>query len=83
MTKTNLPLRMRVGWFIHVMPVLVAGIATRPSFAEDWGAYSLVPASAPALVLEAVGTGTRAAMVVSIGKPAGTANLKWVITPKQ
>ena len=62
--------------------VLVAGTATRPVLAEDWGAYSLIPASAPAFVLEAVGSGTSEGTVVSIGKPAGTANQKWVITPK-
>ena len=62
--------------------VLVAGIATCPSFAEDWGAYAIVPASAPALVLEAVGSGTSEETVVSIGKPAGTANQKWFITSR-
>ncbi len=80
--KTNAPLRSGVRQTIPVIAVLVAGIATRPSFAEDWGAYSIVPASAPALVLEAVGSGTSEGTVVSIGKPAGTANQKWFITPK-
>jgi len=78
--KTNAPLRPRIRRGIHVMAVLVAFIETRPALAEDWGAYSLVPASAPALVLEAVGSRTRAGTVVSIGKPAGTANQKWFIT---
>ncbi len=82
MTKTNSPLHLRVSRLIHVMAVLLAGIATHPSFGEDWGAYSLVPASAPELVLEAVGTGTSAGTVVSIGKSTGTANQKWIITPR-
>ena len=33
-------------------------------------------------MLEAVGSGTAEGTVVSIGKPAGTANQKWVITPR-
>ncbi|MBV9467891.1 MAG: RICIN domain-containing protein, partial [Abitibacteriaceae bacterium] len=49
---------------------------------EDWGAYSLVPASAPSLVLEAVQAGTNEGTIVSIGKPSGTPNQKWVIVPK-
>ena len=42
--------------------------------------YSIVPVSAQAMVLEATGEG--AGGVVSIGKPAGAANQKWLITPK-
>ena len=61
---------------------LIAGAAANRSFAEDWGVYSLVPASAQALVLEAVDSGTNEGTVVSIGKPAGTPNQKWVIAPK-
>lgn len=48
--------------------------------AEDWGAYALVPVSAPAFVLESAGTGDGAG--VSIGKPAGAAHQKWTITPQ-
>ena len=42
--------------------------------------YSIVPVSAQAMVLEATGEG--AGGVVSIGKLAGAANQKWLITPK-
>ena len=42
--------------------------------------YSIVPVSAQAMVLEATGEG--AGGVVSIGKPAGAANQKWLITLK-
>ena len=52
------------------------------AFAQDWGAYTLVPVSAQALVLEAVDSSTNEGAVVSIGKPAGTANQKWIILPK-
>ena len=67
---------------VLVVAFMMAGIAVRPSTAEDWGSYAIIPASSPALVLEAVGSGTADGTVVSIGKPAGTANQKWVITPK-
>jgi gluconolactonase len=62
--------------------IVVGTMAGRTSFAEDWGAYALVPASARSLVLEAMGSGTSEGTLVSIGKPAGTANQKWVITSK-
>ena len=80
--KMTLPLHFDFRQLIHMITVLLAGVAVRQSFAEDWGADALVPASAPALVLEAVGSGTSEGTVVSIGRPAGTANQKWVITPK-
>jgi enterochelin esterase-like enzyme/sugar lactone lactonase YvrE len=62
--------------------VAFTSVVTNRAFAEDWGAYSLVPVAAPAMVLEAVGSGSDEGTVVSIGKPAGTANQKWVITSK-
>ena len=73
------PRRLQVGRLIRVMALLAASNATCSAIAEDWGAYMIVPASAPALVLEAVGSGTDEGTVVSIGKPAGTANQKWII----
>ncbi len=79
--KTSLP-RPRAGRIMFVLAVLIAGTMTSPSFAEDWGAYSIVPASVPSLVLEAVGSGTDEGTVVSLGKAGGTANQKWVVTPK-
>jgi enterochelin esterase-like enzyme/sugar lactone lactonase YvrE len=62
--------------------LLLALVLSRPALAEDWGAYSLVPASAPGMVLEAEESGTTAGTIVSIGKPAGTPNQKWIITAK-
>lgn len=50
--------------------------------AEDWNAYPIVPVSAPGLVLEAVGAGTSEGTVVSINKPSGAANQKWVVSAK-
>ncbi len=50
--------------------------------AEDWGAYSIVPASAPAMVLEAVDGGTTEGTIVSINMPADKAHQKWIVVPK-
>ena len=83
MKKTSLPIESSTWRIIQLIVVLFVGVATcSNSFAEDWGAYALVPASAQAMVLEAVGSGTNDGTVVSIGKPAGSPNQKWVITPK-
>lgn len=49
--------------------------------AEDWGAYQLVPVSAPDYVLEVTGA-PDAGAGVSIHKPAGSAAQKWLIHPR-
>ena len=90
MKNSHLLTTRRTRRVIHVIAILgtavwaslLPGGGTRPAFAEDWGAYALVPASAPTLVLEAVDSGTSEGTVVSIGKPAGSAHQKWVIVPK-
>ncbi len=56
---------------------VLALAAPAPANADDWGAYSIVPASATAFVLEARGPGT----TVSIGEPADAATQKWIIKP--
>jgi len=60
-----------------VLPALVHRVR-----AEDWGAYSIAPVSAPALVLEAASSGASEGTVVSIGTPSGAASQKWTITAK-
>lgn len=71
---------------IHLLLVLAANFMTHSSasFAgsEDWGLYSIIPVSAPALVMEAVDSGTTDGTTVSLGKPSAAANQKWVILPK-
>ena len=67
---------------MHSLAVLFTGVLTGQSLGEDWGLYAITPASAPALVLEAVGSGTTDGTVVSIGKPVAAANQKWVIASK-
>ncbi|MES2595240.1 MAG: RICIN domain-containing protein [Verrucomicrobiota bacterium] len=51
------------------------------SFADDWGMYQIVSASAPEFVLE-VGGGTKEGDAVSVQKPRGTPNQKWIFDPK-
>jgi hypothetical protein len=58
-------------------------LATAPGFAEDWGFFSIIPVSAPRLVLEAVVSGTAEGTVVSISQPTTEANQKWVVQPKR
>jgi gluconolactonase len=81
-TRTISPLRPKARRILHVLAILVAGNITSPAFADDWGAYSIIPASAPSLVLEAVGSGTDEGTAVSLGMPTGAANQKWVVTSK-
>ncbi|MDB6075194.1 MAG: SMP-30/Gluconolaconase/LRE domain protein, partial [Verrucomicrobiaceae bacterium] len=64
-----------------LLAALCAALATHHSHAGDWGAYTLIPASAPTMVLEAVDAGTADGTIVSIGKPAGKSNQKWSFTP--
>ena len=62
--------------------LLLSLLVATSALADDWGAYSIAPVSAKAMVLEAVGSGTTDGTPVSINKPAGTPNQKWIITPK-
>ena len=73
---------MKLNLASYLIAALVAATLSNHSLAEDWGAYSIIPVSAPKMVLEAVGAGTADGTAVSINKPAGTPNQKWVITPK-
>lgn len=82
MNRTSLPIKSRSTRATRLIAALFAALATSNSLAEDWGEYSLVPVSAQLLVLESVDAGTMEGTVVSIGKPVGTANQKWVITSK-
>lgn len=51
--------------------------------AQDWeGSFTIVPVSAPEMVLEAVGAGTAEGTAISLGHPSAKANQVWVITSK-
>jgi sugar lactone lactonase YvrE/enterochelin esterase-like enzyme len=79
--KTPKITRAKIGWISSF--ILFTGLLPGQSApAEDWGAYALIPASAPAMVLEAVGAGKEEGTIVSIGKPANASHQKWIITPK-
>lgn len=68
--------------FPFLLALAACCIAIAPSRADDWGAYAIVPVSAPAMTLEAVGAGTTDGTAVSIGKPANAPNQKWLLTAK-
>lgn len=61
----------------------IAAVTTATALADDWGAYSIAPVSAPGMMLEVVGAAVSDGAVVSIGNPSGAANQKWVIAPKE
>src|SRR6187402_2290583 len=79
------PSRRSAGATYSLLAAWFLGSLAGRALADDWGAYSIVPAGAPGMVLEAVGApGVPIAegATVSIGKPAGSANQKWVMVPK-
>src|SRR5580658_3680339 len=82
MNQTDLPTKSRIRWILPLVAALFACVLSSRSFADDWGAYALIPASAPGMALEVVGSGTDEGTLVSIGRPNGMANQKWFITPK-
>ena len=74
--------RLKLSRIILLVAAVSFGFVANRTFAEDWGYYSVIPVSAPSLVLEAVDSGTTDGTVVSIGKPSAAANQKWVVLPK-
>ncbi len=56
--------------------LLALSLLTTAAFAEDWGAYQIVPVSASQFVLEVVGD------TVSINKPVDQPHQKWIIQPR-
>ena len=79
----NLKNKYRIGLAIYLLTLSGACAIDRKNLhAEDWGAYAIIPVSAPSLVLEAVDSGANDGTVVSIGKPGKTTNQKWIITPR-
>ena len=65
-----------------VLAAFSVGLLSTHASAEDWGFYSIVPVSAPTMVLEAVDAGTADGTLVSIGLPKAEANQKWVVQRK-
>ena len=81
-TTTNRHWSFPTKRIVRLMIGLCTAFAAGRALAEDWGVYSIVPVSGPAFVLETVGSGPNEPTVVTIGKPTGAANQKWVIVPK-
>jgi enterochelin esterase-like enzyme/sugar lactone lactonase YvrE len=74
--------KSKLAWLAVLFGAYFAFSGARLAAAEDWGRYAIIPASAPAFVLEAVGSGKSEGTIVSIGRPAGAPSQKWIITPK-
>lgn len=65
-----------------VVGLLLGLVSAGRILAADWsGPFTLIPLSAPDLVLEAVDSGTTAGTMVSLGHPTGKQNQQWVISP--
>ena len=80
MTRTHLSNDIGSRRIIPLIALLLAAAATSAVYGEDWGALcALIPASAPGFVLEAVGSGMTDGTVISIARPVGSPNQKWVI----
>src|SRR5689334_11299097 len=82
MNRNTRPAHSGLRTLINSIVAVIATLAIGHADADDWGAYTLVPASAQSMVLEAVASGTEEGTIVSINKPAGTINQKWWIVPK-
>jgi len=82
MKQAVLSIASKASGILSLLVILSAYLLSGRTVAEDWNAYALIPVSAPGMMLEAVGSGTSDGTIVSIGRPGGTANQKWLITPK-
>jgi enterochelin esterase-like enzyme/sugar lactone lactonase YvrE len=60
-----------------------AMLAAKPATAQDWtGPFTIIPASAPEMAMEAVDAGVAEGTKVSISNPSGKDHQKWIVTPK-
>ena len=71
-------------WIFFFAIIFLGFITTVGSvFAQDWeGQFTLNPASAPDMLLEAADSGTNEGTTVSIGETSVKANQKWTLIPK-
>ena len=70
-------------WSFPSTIIFLGCITSGSVFAQDWdGQFTIIPVSAPEMVLEAVDSGTNEGTTVSIGNPSGKANQKWTIIPQ-
>ena len=66
----------------RALTLVSAGLLSGRAHAEDWGAYAIVPVSAPALRLTWQRGGSGSGIDVTIHNPADQPNQKWIIVPK-
>ena len=80
--EANLAIQLKNWCSLCLLATLFACVPIVNASADDWGAYALLPVSAPGLVLEAMGAGTTEGTPVAIARPTGMADQKWFIMPK-
>jgi enterochelin esterase-like enzyme/sugar lactone lactonase YvrE len=68
--------------FASLLAAIGISIAV-PAYSDDWGNFAIRPLSGAGFVLEATDLGTEEGSVITIGKPTGTGNQKWVIIAKE
>ena len=71
---------------LHVtclIALFVGALYPRTAIAEDWGLYAITPASAPKMVLEAVGSAGADGRPVSINFPSASGAQKWSILKRE
>jgi len=75
---------LRFIWRSAAAGVAILSFATikQAAHADDWGAYAIVPSSAPGMALEVVGGAKTDGAIVSIGRAADVPNQKWIVVPK-
>ncbi len=66
----------------RALTLVGAGLLSGWAHADDWGAYAIVPVSAPALRLTWLRGGSGSGIDVTIHNPADRPNQKWIIVPK-
>lgn len=69
--------------FLFIILLLIRLLAGRDLPAQDWeGPFTIIPVSAPEMVLESVGAGATNGTPVSLNHPSAAASQVWIITPK-
>ena len=80
LAKSTRIIRLSVLFAALVCLVLANGLRAAD---QDWeGSFTLIPISAPEMVLEAVDSGTAENTKISIGSPSGKDNQKWTLLAK-
>ena len=82
LNPNRLPGRVRGHLKLGIL-ALLAALIEGEVVAQGWqGSFTIIPVSAPEMVLESVSPGETNRTTVSLGRPLAAANQIWIITPK-